>query len=461
MKLSISSKLFLAVFASVLLVIISMGMASNWSFGRGFLGYLNELAMQRVSSLVPRMTDAYQREGSWEFLHNHPQRWFDLLRPEPPQSYEEHELRLPPASDLTGTVFRIALLDERHQRVAGYQAIAADALLQPVEVGGRTVGWLAVSPFQSVSEAGGERFQQYQLRTSLAMGAVSLLLAMLIALWISRVLLAPIKRVAAATHRLAAGDYNSRVAVAAQDEVGQLARDFNHLAHTLERNEQVRREFMADVSHELRTPLSILRGELEAIEDGVRTLDHHSVKSLQGEVRMLSKLVDDLYELSLADVGALAYRKLPCDLAELLGDCVASFQERYAEHGLTMDLIMSGDPLPVQADDRRLRQLFHNLLENTLRYTDRGGELRLSARREQHTVRVDFLDSAPGVDAAQLERLFERFYRAEGSRSRASGGAGLGLAICSSIAQAHGGSLTAAHSPRGGLWLTLRLPLEG
>lgn len=461
MKLSISSKLFLAVFASVLLVIISMGMASNWSFGRGFLGYLNELAMQRVSSLVPRMTDAYQREGSWEFLHNHPQRWFELLRPEPPQSYEEHELRLPPASDLTGTVFRIALLDERHQRVAGYQAIAADALLQPVEVGGRTVGWLAVSPFQSVSEAGGERFQQYQLRTSLAMGAVSLLLAMLIALWISRVLLAPIKRVAAATHRLAAGDYNSRVAVAAQDEVGQLARDFNHLAHTLERNEQVRREFMADVSHELRTPLSILRGELEAIEDGVRTLDHNSVKSLQGEVRMLSKLVDDLYELSLADVGALAYRKLPCDLAELLADCVASFQERYAEHGLTMELAIHSDPLPVHADDRRLRQLFHNLLENTLRYTDRGGELRLSARKEQNTVRVDFLDSAPGVDAAQLERLFERFYRAEGSRSRASGGAGLGLAICSSIAQAHGGSLTAAHSPRAGLWLTLRLPLEG
>ncbi|WP_263262275.1 ATP-binding protein [Pseudomonas sp. RIT-PI-S] len=460
MKLSISSKLFLAVLASVLLVIISMGAASNWSFGRGFLGYLNELALQRVSALVPRMAEAYQRDGGWEFIRNHPQRWFDLLRPDPPLTLEEHDLRVPPASDLTGTVFRTALLDEQHHRIAGYPAIGADALLRPIDVGGHTVGWIAVSPFQSVSEAGGERFQQYQLRTSLAMGAVSLLLAMLIALWISRTLLDPVKRVAAATHRLAAGDYRSRVAVTAQDEVGQLATDFNHLAHTLERNEQVRREFMADVSHELRTPLSILRGELEAIEDGVRTLDQGSVKSLQGEVRMLSKLVDDLYELSLADVGALAYRKLPCDPSELLADCVATFNDRYTERGLRLDLALPAGGLVVHADARRLQQLFTNLLENTLRYTDPGGELRISARADNGWVRLDFLDSAPGVEPAQLDRLFERFYRAEGSRSRAGGGAGLGLAICSSIAQAHGGSLGAALSPLGGLWLTLRLPRE-
>jgi len=460
MKVSISTKLFLAVLTSVLLVIISMGVATNWSFGRGFVGYLNELALQRVTALVPRMAQAYRQEGSWAFMHNHPQRWFDLLRPDPPQSLEEHDLRIPPASDLTGTVFRTALLDADHHRVAGYPAIGADALLRPVEVDGRTVGYLAVSPFQSVTEAGGERFQQYQLRTSIAMGLVSLLLAMLIALWISRTLLDPVKRVAAATHRLAAGDYRSRVAVAAQDEVGQLATDFNHLAHTLERNEQLRREFMADVSHELRTPLSILRGELEAIEDGVRTLDQGSVKSLQGEVAMLSKLVDDLYQLSLADVGALAYRKQPCDLGELLAMCAGSFHERYAERGLRLELSSPGVTMPVQADAARLQQLINNLLENTLRYTDAGGELRIAARADNGSWRLDFLDSAPGVEPAQLARLFERFYRAEGSRSRASGGAGLGLAISSSIAQAHGGSLAAAPSPLGGLWLTLRLPRE-
>ncbi len=232
--------------------------------------------------MLPRLASAYAREGNWEFLRNQPDRWFDMMRPELGEDPAKNDLRTPMASDLTGALFRIALLDEHKNRVNGYPDIGTDALLRPIVVAGETVGWLAVTPFQSVTEAGGERFQQYQLRTSLVMGAFSLLLAMLIAWWIARTLLEPVKRVAAATHRLASGDYGSRVAVASNDEVGQLARDFNQLAYTLERNEQMRREFMADVSHELRTPLSVLRGELEAIEDGVRTLNQGSMKSLQG-----------------------------------------------------------------------------------------------------------------------------------------------------------------------------------
>lgn len=363
-----------------------------------------------------------------------------------------------PMSDLTGAVFRIALLDQQKQLVMGYSAIGDDALMRPIEVAGKTVGWLAVTPFQNVTEAGGERFRQYLVRTSLAVGVLSLLLAMLIAWWIARTLLDPVKRVAAATHRLAAGEYSNRVSVASNDEVGQLARDFNQLAYTLERNEKMRREFMADVSHELRTPLSVLRGELEAIEDGVRTLDPSSMKSLQGEVSMLSKLVDDLYELSLADVGALTYRKSECDLNDLLDGCVAMFQERCNARHLRLELELPTTPLRLEADPKRLQQLFSNLLENAVRYTDEGGVLRIRAASEDDVVRIDFLDSGPGVDADQLPRLFERFYRGETSRNRASGGAGLGLAICHSIALAHGGSLSADHSPLGGLWLTLRLP---
>lgn len=459
MKLSISTKLFVAVLASVLFVILSMGLATSWSFGRGFLGYLNEQALERMAPVLPRLASAYEREGSWDFLRHQPQRWFDIMRPEHRDDEDvARELRIPSPSDLTGALFRIALLDEQKKRVTGYPAIGDDALLRPIEVAGKTVGWLAVTPFQSVTEAGGERFQQYQLRASLAMGVLSLLLAMLIAWWIARTLLEPVKRVAAATHRLAAGEYSSRVSVSSNDEVGQLARDFNQLAYTLERNEQMRREFMADVSHELRTPLSVLRGELEAIEDGVRTLDQTSMKSLLGEVGMLSKLVDDLYELSLADVGALTYRKSECVLNELLEESIAMFQERCNDQDLRVELQLPPQALRLEADPKRLQQLFANLLENALRYTDPGGALRICAEVEGENFRVEFLDSGPGVEAQQLPRLFERFYRGETSRNRASGGAGLGLAICHSIALAHGGSLTADHSPLGGLWLILRLP---
>lgn len=458
MKLSISTKLFVAVLASVLFVILSMGLANGWSFGRGFLDYMNEQALLRMTPVLPRLASAYEHEGSWEFLRNQPDRWFQIMRPEPSEDFAKQERPTLPTSDLTGAVFRIALLDQQKKLVMGYPSIADDALLRPIEVAGKTVGWLAVTPFQNVTEAGGERFRQYLLRTSLAMGVLSLLLAMLIAWWIARTLLEPVKRVAAATHRLAAGEYSNRVAVSSSDEVGQLARDFNQLAYTLERNEQMRREFMADVSHELRTPLSVLRGELEAIEDGVRTLDQASMKSLQGEVGMLSKLVDDLYELSLADVGALTYRKSECVLNDLLESCVAMFQERLNALQLRVELDLPAQPLRVMADPKRLQQLFTNLLENTVRYTDPCGVLRISAAIDGDEARIEFLDSGPGVQAQQLPRLFERFYRGEASRNRASGGAGLGLAICHSIALAHGGNLTADHSPLGGLWLTLHLP---
>jgi len=458
MKLSISTKLFVAVLAGVLLVILSMGLATSWSFGRGFLGFINEQAMERMAQVVPRLATAYQREGNWDFLRNRPDRWFDVMRPDPDAARASDDFRPPLASDLTGALFRIALLDKDKKRVTGYPAIGEDALIQPVVVNSETVGWVAVTPFQSVTEAGGERFQQYQLRTSLVMGVFSLLLAMLIAWWIARTLLEPVKRVAAATHRLASGDYGSRVAVASDDEVGQLSRDFNQLAYTLERNEKMRREFIADVSHELRTPLSVLRGELEAIEDGVRSLDQSSMKSLQGEVSMLSKLVDDLYELSLADVGALTYRKAPCRLNDLLENSLAMSRARFPARQLQIDLELPRQPVELLADASRLQQLFSNLLENALRYTDVNGRLRISVGVDRDTVRIDFLDSGPGVSASQLPRLFERFYRGESSRNREHGGAGLGLAICRSIANAHDGSLVADHSPYGGLWLILRLP---
>ncbi|HEX8544016.1 MAG TPA: ATP-binding protein [Pseudomonas sp.] len=461
MKLSISTKLFLAIMAGVTLVILSMSMATSWSFGRGFLGYLNEQALLRLEPILPRLERTWQRDGNWESLRDKPENWFDLLRPVKGEDLAVNgEWRAPPISDLTGAVFRVALFDQNKALVMGYPGVADQALLRPINVAGNTVGWLAVIPFQSVSEAGGQRFEAYQLRVSLGMGIVSLLLAMLIAWWIARTLLTPVKQVAAATHRLASGHYAERVSVSANDEVGQLARDFNQLALTLESNERLRREFMADVSHELRTPLAVMRGELEAIEDGVRQLDIDSMQSLQGEVSMLSKLVDDLYELSLADVGALTYRKNRLDLVPLLSDSAAMFFERRKACGIDLQLVLPDAPLSVQGDDQRLRQLMNNLLENAMRYTDQGGTLRIEARHEGQSVRVDIQDSAPGVSNEQLPRLFERFYRGEGSRSRSSGGAGLGLAICRSIAVAHGGTLEAAHSPLGGVWLTLILPRD-
>lgn len=220
----------------------------------------------------------------------------------------------------------------------------------------------------------------------------------------------------------------------------------------------MRRDFMADISHELRTPLAVLRGELEAIQDGVRKFTPETLASLQAEVGTLTKLVDDLHQLSMSDEGALAYQKAPVDLIPLLEVAGGAFRERFASRGLKLQFSLP-DSITVFGDRDRLMQLFNNLLENSLRYTDSGGSLKISAEQHDKTVRLTFADSAPGVSDDQLQKLFERFYRTEGSAT-APAWFGLGLAICLNIVEAHNGRIIAAHSPFGGLSITVELPLE-
>jgi two-component system sensor histidine kinase BaeS len=217
---------------------------------------------------------------------------------------------------------------------------------------------------------------------------------------------------------------------------------------------------LADISHELRTPLSLLRAELEALQDGVRPMGPAVVSSLQADVERLSRLVEDLYQLSMTDLGALSYHKRPVDPIALLRDDIESVAGEFARQGLSLELksVPQAD-VTLFADPDRLSQLFRNLMQNSLRYTDRGGRLEMVAGREAGWLTLDFDDSAPSVPAEALPQLFERFYRVEGSRNRALGGAGLGLAICRNIVEAHGGRIEAGMSPLGGLRIHVELPL--
>ncbi|WP_022977796.1 sensor histidine kinase efflux regulator BaeS [Nevskia ramosa] len=492
LKPGITAKLFLAILTSSVLVAMAMGMASRLTFNRGFLGYLNDQGIERMEALLPALGSTWQAQGGWHCFRDNPRQWFRLLRPgglsrnqtatdggcgsddgdrdrdrpssnpssnPPPALTPRLPGPPPPQSDLTGVNLRLALLDEQRRFIAGNPQVGADALLRPVQVDGRTIGWVALVPFENVSTLAAQRFAQQQLWASWVIGALAILLAALVAVLLARVFLAPLKRIARGTHALAAGHYDERVEAGSGDELGQLAEDFNRLAHALKQNEKMRRAFMADVSHELRTPLSVLRGELEALEDGVRALTPESIRSLQAETTILGKLVNDLYELSLADVGALSYRMSDSDVIEVLRDAVHPYRERLAQHDIALELHLPEQAVMVLADEGRLGQLLGNLLENSLRYTDSGGRLKLEARIDGRELLLQFDDSAPGVAEDALPKLFDRFYRVESSRNRATGGAGLGLAISAKIAEAHGGSLSATASPLGGLRLSLRLPL--
>ncbi|MBL0944717.1 MAG: HAMP domain-containing protein [Hydrogenophaga sp.] len=463
MRLSLTARLFTAVLSTAIAVAFAMGVFTHVNLNRDFLGFLNEQEINRLDQATLSAALAYRENGnSWDFTRLQTHLGGYLLRRGVPTEQAE-ALKLSPA-ELMGATRRMTLLDAQRRRVFGYPNPSTDAIERPIEVDGLTVGWMLLTPIDSVSSGAEKRFADAQRRSAWLVGGAATLLAAAVAFWVSRRLLRPVRQVAEATHRLAAGDYAARVPVDDRadreaDEVSRLGHDFNHLALTLQRNEAARREFMADVSHELRTPLGVLNGELEALQDGVRTLDAQALRSLKGEVATLHKLVDDLYDLSLADVGALSYRKAELDLRELLADVAAAFGERLQGRSLRLALELPVTPLPLFGDAGRLQQLFANLLENSCRYTDEGGAVRLAARTEGRQLVVDVQDSAPGVPAEQLPRLFERFFRAEPSRSRASGGAGLGLSICQRIVQAHDGTIEARPSPLGGLWLRVALPL--
>jgi two-component system sensor histidine kinase BaeS len=271
--------------------------------------------------------------------------------------------------------------------------------------------------------------------------------------WLTR----RIHALARGTNALSQGDYHVRLDAKGHDELAQLARDFNALAAALAAARQARQQWIADIAHELRTPLSVLRAELESLEDGVRPLDQTAVASLTGEAARLARLVEDLHTLSMSDLGALSYHKEPVDLAEVIIDVLDAQRRAIEERGLELETQLA-DGAMVFADETRLAQVFANLLQNSVRYTDAPGKIAITLKRAGERVIVEWEDSAPGVPTDELARLTERLYRVESSRSRAGGGSGLGLAIARAIVEGHGGSLKARTSALGGLTIEIALP---
>jgi two-component system sensor histidine kinase BaeS len=285
------------------------------------------------------------------------------------------------------------------------------------------------------------------------------LLSALASVLLARHFRRPIGQLAKGAEALAGGHYAVRLPESRSDELGSLARHFNALAQQLDSMEAARRQWVADTSHELRTPLAVLRAQLEALQDGVRSATPETVDAMLRQVLALNKLIDELYALARADVGALDCKPTPQDLWRLASEEARTFEERLRGAGIALELGAAPPALPVLCDPDRLRQVLDNLLENSLRYTAAGGRVALHAHAAKRQMFLAIDDSAPGVPDEALARLGERFYRVDASRSRAHGGAGLGLALCRRLLEAQGGDLNFGHSPLGGLRVILSLPL--
>jgi two-component system sensor histidine kinase BaeS len=489
MKLAL--KIFLAFLLTSALVVVLMVGTIRFYVARNFSDYVNKIALERLDPLAEALAAEYETQKGWRRLVAGPGPWREMLlsalpladrdrfgapgagepaagaeagiepKEAPPVRQREP---LPPrlAGRAARLSQRVCLFDEQRRQIAGGRGreSAEDFSLRPITVDGRTVGWLGLHKRERFSSPLDSEFLREQSLALYLIGGGILALAAIVSFLLARHLLAPVRQLAEGTRALAEFRFETRIDVRTRDELGQLAADFNRMADTLKQYETLRRQWVSDISHELRTPLAVLRGEIEALQDGVRRPSAESLESLHAEVLHLGKLVEDLHLLSLADSQSLLTKTQPVKPVAVLAETLAQFGTRLEAAGIRVRLEAERDaPGTLLGDAGRLAQLFANLLENTLRYVDSPGALTVSARRDGNRMTLAFEDSGPGVPAEALPRLFDRLYRVDRSRSRALGGSGLGLAICKQIVESHGGSTRAAHAPSGGLRVEIELPL--
>lgn len=475
MKLNVTHRVFLAILAANAIIVICMFLIMQRSMDRGFLKYVNQQEQNRMDRLAAKLGREYRVRGGWEFLRTTPDTISRLISetvaedaaqyPLPQAANDKkrdllHQSESPANRRYYRLERRIIVLDASRTPIFGISNPAEIEIFEPILDRGAVVGYLGLLPSKFISDIHQLRFVKEQKLVFALVAMAMLLVAAAISFPLARLLVRPLKKLAAATSHLSSGRYDVRVPVDSDDEFGHLSRDFNALALSLDKNEQARRQFVADISHELRTPLAILGGEIEAIQDGIHDLSLESIGSLQVEVFRLNRLVEDLYQLALSDVGALAYRKSDVNLTNILRDAIERAQPKLAEKSLALTVLLPQDPVIIFADGERLAQLFDNLLDNSKKYTDPGGTLDIALEAAHGGITVDIKDSGPGVTEEERGKLFDRLYRVEGSRNRSSGGAGLGLAICRNIVEAHEGAIEALHSPLGGIWLRITLPLS-
>lgn len=489
---SIRAKLIVSILAVATTAVVGMLMIGQWSFGRNFMAYLDSRDAEVLNQLNRALASHYAEHKNWrrfadnrrewrQFTHRHillpahtSQRVGKAASFAPPSDTWRRPSAAPPADEnmtkihslsRASSLHRVSLQDRFGERVIGPPGVGARSLRQPILSGATTVGYLVLQrghgPLKGIASEFAHRQKTAFVMITLALFTVSLA----IAIPLSGQLVRPLRNLLTVTRRLNAGDLTARAISPAEhadhrdDELAQLVKNFNSLAVTLEDNHKARQTWVTDISHELRTPLAFIQGQIEAMLDGVRPLSIESVESLNLQVEQLNLLIDELYQLSIADAGSMTYQKSSLSVLPVLQDAIKNCRPLAAKTDivLLLDVERAIDDRCI-GDVQRLRQLFDNLLANSIRYTDSPGRVIVSVVNRGEVIVVEISDSAPAVSAEHLPKLFDRLYRVDDSRNRSTGGAGLGLSICRKIVEAHGGDIEALLSGLGGLTIRVHLP---
>lgn len=438
-------RLVLAFALVVLVAVGAIALLAGLTASQEFNRYLTYGDAWPTQEMVDELADFYRTQGSWQGVEA--VLWREPTIPAP---------WIGTRHDRGSGSFQLILADAAGQVVLARPEAGAGRQLSPdeqaasraIEVDGETVGLLVIvmppPPDRSrpLEEWFVARLQWWLVIGALLAGALGLLLGVVL----SRSLAAPLQRLADAARAVAGRDFSRRVKEEGSTEVAELAQAFNQMTAALEESERLRQNMVADVAHELRTPLSVLQGNLQAILDDVYALDKAEIARLFDETRLLSRLVDDLRELALADAGQLRLNLRPCELGPAIQSTLDSLVIAAEAHEVALSAQVPTDLPLVQMDPDRLSQVLRNLVVNALQHTPAGGSVVVTARPAPEMIEIAITDTGEGITAEDLPYIFERFWRAERSRTRDKrwpGSTGLGLSVAQSLVQAQGGRIWA------------------
>lgn len=451
---------FLAAFAIIILVcLLAVSFFAQQATTQEVQSFLGRGGWMGAEELVSSLENYYQQNGSWvgaESLlsaRGHGMGMGAGKGTNPSTSNAMANLRL---ADQNGTILSSSNSSEIGQPATREELDAAVVLT----VAGKTRGYLLAQAGNTFQAAQFEQVLLTRIRTASWQAAlIAAGFALLLALILAGILVRPLKKLTSAASELAGGNFAHRVEIRQPKELVTLAQAFNQMAGSIEQAGQNRKAMTADIAHELRNPLAVQRAQLEALQDEVYPLSHENLEPVLAQNLLLTRLVDDLRLLAMADANALSLNLETIDLQTTVSDMLKRFQAQVDAKKVNFETTFTAKNTMIQADAERIQQVLHNLLQNGLRYTPVGGTIWINLFNNNENLILEIRDSGSGISSESLPYIFDRFYRADKARDREQGGSGLGLAIARHLAQAQGGTLTAENHPRGGALFRLTLPL--
>lgn len=450
---------------------------------KDFDEYIEKREIEKLGYLKDTLADLYSKNSGWNAVADNYDLWWELQKKgwleHAFNQYDQDEMTfgdrtivsviyqqfdgsVPPVWDPMNLGPRVCLFNDNKEYIAGQKKFSSEeCMLLPIDFSGRTIGWLGLKKNpKKIYQPIDQTLRANKSILFYTVGVVFILFILSVAFLVNKYIVRPVTRLAAATKKLGYRDFNTRIAVKSSDEIGELAANFNEMAQRLQDYEYKQKQWLSDISHELRTPLSVLRCQIDALNDGIRKPNKVLLMSLGNEISHLIKLVNDINDISLIETGAFNVKKEPVIPFVILSQEVNIFRERFESNKMSIKFDVEPDVLDQQiiGDAGRIKQLFSNILENAVRHVKKPGRLTIRQTCNKEKIKFLFIDSGPGVPDDALNLLFNRLYRVDSSRSRKTGGNGLGLSICKSIVEMHNGEIRAQNTPENGFLIEITLP---